>query len=320
MERRGSRRSVDNDEEETPRRTRRVRDEEDERPARRSARNVEDEQPRRRRGFSGPDNMDTDYDDDLPDGPTDDDGYEEDEEETPRRTRSTRRATRDIDEDDDRPSRTTRSRRSGRDSGDRERDDSERTSNRSRVFHESNMKTYKQKVAESTLRYRRYVVKGKKEQPFAFLEPEPFANFFRHWVGKRPYTCLGDICPLCDAGDRSKPVLMYNIYDFDDDQVKVWELSKEPAKKVEKRYDALEAKGKFLNSPGVFFTVSKDQTGDNGGSYVYDVQLLSPEDMEYLEIEPLSKSEVRDLKLYDDSIVYVNKVSELEEAIDKLEY
>lgn len=318
-------------------------DREEQRPtrSRRSARR--DEEPVRTRrsfGTGNADNMDVDYDEPdepadpparnrnngrgfshRPDGDDNDgDDYSdeaaEDEASQGGRRNETRR-TRSFRSDQrsegrgSRENRTTRSTRSRGDSDDHKQD--------RRALHTADMKTYKEKVAASSLKYRRFDVKEGTEYPIAFLEPEPFAHFFRHWLNKRPYTCLGDTCPLCDAGDRAKPVLMFNIYDFTDDHVKVWEMTRDPAKKVEKRYDALDKKGKKLNSPNVCFVVSKEKGSNN--VIAYDVVQLPVDDFDDYGVQPLSRDELADLdsKLYDDTIVYVSSLSDLQDAVEKIE-
>jgi hypothetical protein len=157
----------------------------------------------------------------------------------------------------------------------------------------------------------------------AFLEPEPFAHFFRHWVqtseGRRGRVCIGDDCPLCNIGDSPKPVMLFNVVDMDDQQVNVWELGKDAAKKVEKRYDALEAKDKHLNDPGTYFAVAR--TKKSNGFYEYSVDPVKERDLEEdWNLQPLSDDDIEDLlgNLYGDEIVKVSTISELREFADNL--
>jgi hypothetical protein len=39
---------------------------------------------------------------------------------------------------------------------------------------------------------------------------EPFARIFRHWIGERPYVCLGANCPLCDVGDAPEAAVLFS--------------------------------------------------------------------------------------------------------------
>lgn len=47
-----------------------------------------------------------------------------------------------------------------------------------------------------------------------FLEDEPFAAFHQHWIerqGQRSFICLGDDCPLCEAGSRASAQFCFNV-------------------------------------------------------------------------------------------------------------
>lgn len=90
-----------------------------------------------------------------------------------------------------------------------------------------------------------------------FAEAEPFAFIYRHLVDKIPHTCIGDDCPLCEVGDKPKPVVFYSVIDLTDSTMKVWELSADPTRTVQKHYDRLANQGNALNDPDVAFVVSK---------------------------------------------------------------
>jgi hypothetical protein len=57
----------------------------------------------------------------------------------------------------------------------------------------------------------------KEPELFKALEDAPFVSFRQHWIpqgggqGDRPFTCLEKDCPLCDSGDRSGKVFVFNI-------------------------------------------------------------------------------------------------------------
>jgi hypothetical protein len=53
--------------------------------------------------------------------------------------------------------------------------------------------------------------------------PEPFARVFRHWIGERPYVCLGDNCPLCGVGDEAKAVMFFDATDSGPEGVRALE-------------------------------------------------------------------------------------------------
>ena len=199
----------------------------------------------------------------------------------------------------------------------------EENPNRKSALQNASMASYKKRLQETSLKFRRLEIEELKTTVIHFLEPEPFAHIYRHWVyvdGKRrPYVCIGgEDCPLCAVGDRAKPVIMFNVYDLSDDQVKVWECSKDPAKKVEKRFDALKDAGLTLNSSKVYFAVSKEKQDNK--IVAYDVQRVTQDELvEEYRMEPLQEDELEALskKLYDDSIVYVNTLQELQDVVDK---
>jgi hypothetical protein len=53
-----------------------------------------------------------------------------------------------------------------------------------------------------------------------FLEDEPYATFNQHWVdrqGQRSFVCLGDDCPLCEAGSRPTLQVCFNVIELAND-------------------------------------------------------------------------------------------------------
>jgi hypothetical protein len=111
---------------------------------------------------------------------------------------------------------------------------------------------------------------GNDPMTIRFAEAEPFAFTYRHWVAKRPFTCLGEECPLCDAGHEPKPVVFYSVIDLADGTVKVWEMTAEPTRKVQKHYDRLADQGKALDDPSLYFVIFKCKGGN--GFFTYDVE------------------------------------------------
>ena|SRR5579862_1358481 len=153
-----------------------------------------------------------------------------------------------------------------------------------------------------------------------FLDDEPFASYFVHWImtdnGRRPYTCAGfDTCPLCARGDRAKSQDMLNVITISADEPKlvVWQASADPAEAIEDM-----ANGKRtspINKPGLYFAVSKKK-GSNG---FFSYTLLPVKDSDLEEewgAKPLSEQQIADFnkKKYDSSVVRVHTVSELQEA------
>lgn len=47
-----------------------------------------------------------------------------------------------------------------------------------------------------------------------FLEDAPYATFHQHWIerqGQRSFVCIGDDCPLCEAGSRTTAQFCFNV-------------------------------------------------------------------------------------------------------------
>lgn len=181
---------------------------------------------------------------------------------------------------------------------------------------------YQQEKAERSQRYPTLDI-DKEPVVIRFAEAEPLAYIFRHWVDKRPYTCIGDECPLCEAGHRAKAVVFYNVITVKDNVLRVWEMSSEPTGKVHKQYERLEGQGKTLDDPGLYFVVSKARK-DNG-FFEYDVEKVRASDLaEEQGLDPLSDDELaaaldnHGKGLFTDEIVYVNTKAELRDAVDKL--
>lgn len=253
-----ARRRKERDEE--PRgRSRRARDEEDDD----ADEEDEDERPRRGRG-----RRDEDDDDDEPRGRRrrgrdDDDDEEDDDDERPR---GRRRAARDDDDDDD--DRPRRGRRSRVDDDDDDDDEDEPRGRRGRSG-----------GRESSAGWDAWNKKRKEMGNFAnevrlpddesqvllkFLDDEPFATWGVHWLtmkqGRRPYTCIGPGCPLCDKlGDSPKAMAAFNVLMLGEDadpKLMVWAASPEPTGKIE-------AKAKARTGPLTkhYYAVSKIKKG-----------------------------------------------------------
>jgi hypothetical protein len=179
---------------------------------------------------------------------------------------------------------------------------------------------YKAAKAERSEKYPRFEVEKTGRKLFKFAEAEPFAFIYRHWVDRRPYTCIGEECPLCEAGDRAKPVVFYNVIDVEDATVKVWEMTADPTRKVQTQYDELADLGKTLDDPGFYFVASKAQK--DRSSWEYTVVRVKSRDLEEdYRTSPLDDAELAAAleHLYDDSIIWVSSSDDLREAVEKLE-
>lgn len=181
---------------------------------------------------------------------------------------------------------------------------------------------YKKEQAERSQKYPTLDIE-KDAVVIKFADGEPMAYIFRHWVDRRPYTCIGNDCPLCEAGLRAKPVVYYNVITVEDNTLRVWEMSKEPTNKVHKHYERLEGQGKTLDDPALYFVVSKHRKDNN--FFEYDVERVRAGDLsDETGLEPLSDEEIAAAKdnngkgLYTDEVIYVNTKAELREAVDKI--
>jgi hypothetical protein len=295
-----------------------------------------------RTGTGSSDNMDIDYDDYEDDEFDDDEGPFEEEtlnrarreatqrpsrrrvsREEPAEEERPRRGFRKAAESDEKPSRSRRVRSAAE-------DDSKPSRGRSAPAKDvlgHGFKSYKTEAAKRSIGYKRLEVPegGRKRKLIKFLQPEPITHYYEHWVPrangkKRPYVCLGDVCAICGIGDRAKPVLLWNIVDMDDGLVKVWVLSKDPAKKVEECYDELADSDKTIDDFNSYFAVSKKK-GDNN-FISYKVEMKKRRDVEEdFDIEPLEEDEIEELlgEAYDDSIVYIPSVAELQAVAEELD-
>lgn len=179
---------------------------------------------------------------------------------------------------------------------------------------------YKENVKESKREFNSFRVEDE-TLVIAFLEDEPFDHVFRHWINRQPRNCIGDDCPACLRGDTPKAVLMFNVANMDDpEKVMLWEVSAEPVKRIEKRYDDLVAKGKKLNDEGVYFEVSKAK-GKNGFTEYSVDRLYENVLIEEWDMQPLTAEDREALteNLYTSDVVKYNTAEEIEEWLDSLD-
>jgi hypothetical protein len=185
---------------------------------------------------------------------------------------------------------------------------------------------YKKKEAERSTRYATLEVPEDSQVAIKFAEPEPFAFYYRHWPkGGRADVCIADAdndveCPLCNVGDRPKPVVMYNVIDVGKNLLCVWEMTSEPTRKVQKQYDQLASRERTLDDAELYFIVTKAKK--NNGFFEYDVQRVRAADLaEEAGADPLTEAEIADAikrGLYTDEIVYVRDRDALQEVADGL--
>jgi hypothetical protein len=181
---------------------------------------------------------------------------------------------------------------------------------------------YKKDSAERSQKYPTLDI-GKDPVAIRFAEHDPMAYIFRHWIDRKPFTCIGEDCPLCEAGHRAKPVVFYNVITVDDNVLRVWELSKEPTGKVHKQYERLEGQGKTLDDQSVYFVISKTKKDNN--FFEYDVERVPARDLQdETGLEPLTEDEIaaavdnKGKGLFTDEIIYLHSKSDLRDAVDNI--
>jgi hypothetical protein len=181
----------------------------------------------------------------------------------------------------------------------------------------------------------------------AFLESENFAFAGRHWVDitgddgkvrKTVKNCLGvrdsddpdefpTLCPICARGDTPKATYFFNVVNLANPaRVLVWEATTEPSNKIKVRYEAREANGQHLNDDGIYWAVSKVQSGEasgkKGGSFVYSVDPVKERDLpeDWPSLSPLSAEsrEVLLRKLYDEDYVKYDTFDSLVDFVESI--
>lgn len=154
-----------------------------------------------------------------------------------------------------------------------------------------------------------------------FLQDKPFASFFQHWVkvegGKRrPYTCLGKGCPLCDHGDRPKPQDWFNVIELGDEPaLKVWYCSADPAKAIKARADTRRTSP--INKPGLYWAASKKMASN--GFNEYSVDPIKADELSDWGATELTEAQLKEFndKAYTSEIVSVPTKAELQEVVDQ---
>jgi hypothetical protein len=164
-----------------------------------------------------------------------------------------------------------------------------------------------------------------------FLDEEPFVTYYEHWIdefrrekGRQcSYICLGDEgsgCPLCDIGDKPNFYALFNVVDFakpSRPKLTVWYATPNPGGLIEDEINELEENNKKLDDPDRYYAVSKKK-GKNGFTN-YSLTAVKARDLdEDWNAEPLTSDELADFEKYDDSIVRINKRSELRDIADEL--
>ena len=158
-------------------------------------------------------------------------------------------------------------------------------------------------------------------QIIKFLEDAPFASWRQHWIertGQKSFTCLGDDCPLCNAGSKPSSRFAFNVAllgDGEDPVLKSFEIG---ARVIDQLKN-------FHNEPRTgplskhYWAVSK--TG-KGATTVTNLQLVKERDLEEYGLEALTEDQMDELvsSKYTDDIIAVPKRKDLvriaEEELD----
>lgn len=153
----------------------------------------------------------------------------------------------------------------------------------------------------------------------AFLQPQPFASFFQHWVkteqGRRPWTCIGKGCPVCAVGDRPKPQDWFNVIEMGEEPVlKVWYCSADPAKAIKARAD--NKRTSPINKPGLYFAASKKKASNGFNEYTVDP--VKADELSDWGVEALTDAQLTEFeaKAYGPDLVKVPTKADLQEVVD----
>jgi hypothetical protein len=155
-----------------------------------------------------------------------------------------------------------------------------------------------------------------------FLEEQPFAPIWQHWImtaeGRRAYTCLGVTeCPLCARGDRAKPADYFNIIVLGETpELKVWIASSDPSAAIKERANAKATSP--INRPGLYFAVSKHKGSNGFPSYTVDRVREDELSIDW-GVNSLTDEAVTafDKQKFDGSVIRQHTKSELEEIARK---
>jgi hypothetical protein len=151
-----------------------------------------------------------------------------------------------------------------------------------------------------------------------FLEPDPFAVIFQHWVSQRPYTCLEENCPLCAAGVPTRFVAMFNTFDMKTGKVLHWSAGPNAVQAVQDQADS--ERYSPINRADLYFAIKR--TKKSNGFYEFSLTPVKARDLDEdwgcpaLTDEEIEKAAA---EMHGDDAVPHTSRSELQEIADKLE-
>lgn len=146
-----------------------------------------------------------------------------------------------------------------------------------------------------------------------FLDDEPFAVYFQHWIdrseGKRSFVCIGSDCPLCViAGDKPRGKFAFNVLVLTEETPSVQILTAPPT--LGRMLETANADPRRGPLTKFYWSISRQGTGPQT-TYTLDrvraTDLAEEWELNPDEIEAVAKSAVR----YTDEVVYVTPQAEL---------
>ena len=184
--------------------------------------------------------------------PWDDD--DDDRPEQPRRRRAVKKSTRAQNSEDDVVNMTAQD----------DPDHEPRRSSRVRKgwsAYDKNAKASGGSDDDSLKPYFRYVVSPDQPKLVRFLDSSPL-SFLQHWISGRPYMCLEEDCPACDAGVDAKPVAVFTVVDLSLEEPLPLLLNV-TAKKFASRLETLNDDAKYGPLTANYIALSRDGEGKN---------------------------------------------------------
>lgn len=180
-----------------------------------------------------------------------------------------------------------------------------------------------QRPRQNSVQIPRFTVPDDGEEVLVkFLEAQPFAAYYQHWVvtdaGRRAFTCIGfNDCPICARGEKAKSVDLINLVVLGETpELKVWSMSPDPAAAVEER--AIGKRTSPLDKAGLYFAISKKK-GSNG-FFSYSVDAAREDELkDDWGVNPLTDAQLKTFvsQKFDSSVVRVHTEQELREVAKK---
>ena len=158
-------------------------------------------------------------------------------------------------------------------------------------------------------------------QIIKFLDDAPYAAWRQHWLertGQKSFTCLGDDCPLCGAGNKPSSRFAFNVAllaEGEDPTIKSFEIGPRVIDQL-KNFHNDKRTGPLAQH---YWAVSR--TG-KGATTVTNLQLVRGRDLEEYGLKEISESELVSLRdeKYTDEIIAIPKRKDLvriaEEELD----